>query len=133
MATKVITPQVDWATKGALGGRLPDGLTASEWMRLMVEVLVSWPAESEAQAELKDLVENPHRRAGMEIKSGPYKVHFRLREDYWLVLATLAQAAGRSRTDYLRTLIYMGTAFPWLWYSAYKKEEASYIHGRARF
>ncbi|MDE2704258.1 MAG: hypothetical protein OXI35_04265 [Gemmatimonadota bacterium] len=84
-------------TRNVLVRGKPKGLTASEWIRLMVEVLVRWPSESAARSQLKDLVENRYRHEGFDPKAGPYKVHFRVREDHWLALETMAQAAGRSR------------------------------------
>ena len=101
---------------------VPEGLTASAWMGLLVEVLVSWPAASDAHSELKDAVENRYRHDSFDPKPGPHKVHFRVREDHWLVLATMAQKAGRRRLDYLGRLIYMASMFPGRWYVAYQKE-----------
>ena len=121
---KVITPQLDQRTYTVLGRSVPDGLTRSEWMRLMVEVLVSFPAESKAHSELKDAVENRYRHDGFDPRSGPCKVPFRVREDHWLALETVAQAASRSRMDYLRRMIYMGSMYKGGWYPHFKREEA---------
>lgn len=119
---KVITPRLDKTTYNVMRRSVPEGLTASAWMRLMVEVLVSFPAESTARSELKDAVENRYRHDGFDPKPGPHRVHFRVREDHWLVLATMAQQAGRRRLDYLRRLIYMGSMYKGGWYVAYQKE-----------
>ena len=121
---KVVTPQLDQTTRNVLVRSRPEGMTSSEWIRLMVEVLVRWPAESAARSELKDVVENRYRHDGFDPKAGPYKVHFRLREDHWLALAAMAQAAGRSRMDYLRRLIYMAGMYRGGWYAHYQKEVA---------
>lgn len=122
---KVITPKLDALTCHTLRRAVPEGLTVSAWIRLMVDVLVSFPAASEARSELKDAVENPYRRDGHEPRSGPHKVHFRVREDWWLALGTMAAEAGLSRMDYLRRLIYMGSMYRGGWYPRYKAEEVT--------
>ena len=122
MKTKVVTPWIDQQTFAALSRGLPEAMTRSEWVRTMVEVLASWSPESRARAELKDAVENPYRRAHVEIKTGPHKFSFRVRADHWAVMETLAQEQDCSRMEYLRRVIYMGTVFRGGWYRYFRGE-----------
>ena len=124
MAMKVVTPQLDETTHAALVRSRPESLTKSEWVRLQVEVLVSFPAESAAHSELKNLLESPHRGGSFKPKAGRHKVPVRLREDHWAALETVARSAGRSRMDYLRLLIYRAGIYKGGWYPAYQKEAA---------
>ena len=122
MKTKVVTPWVDQRTYVALKGGVPEGWTRSFWVRTMVEVLASWSPESRCRAQLKDAVENPHRRAGVKLKTGPHKFSFRVRVDHWAVMETLARDQDCSRMAYLRRAIYMGTVFKGGWYPHFRSE-----------
>lgn len=124
MAMKMVLVRMDQTTHAALVRSRPEGLTNSEWVRLQVEVLVSLPAESAARSELKDLLESPHRGGSFVPKAGPRSVGVRIRPEHWAALETMAKAAGRTRKDYLRRMIYWAGIYKGGWYPAYQQEAA---------
>lgn len=125
MGMKVVNLKMDRETRTSLVGFKPKAMTASEWVRLQIEVLVSWPGSSLAQAALKEGAESENRGGGTSLKAGPYEQPFRIRADHWAVLETMAQAAGVSRHLYLRRLLWAAGIFRG-WYTDYLKERAEY-------
>ena len=125
MGRKMVLVRLDDTTHAALVRSRPEGLTNSEWVRLQVEVLVSFPAASAAHSELKDLLESPHRGGSFVPKSGPHAVGCRIAEDHWAALETMAQAVGRTRKEYLRLMIYRAGIYKGGWYAMYQKEKTA--------
>ena len=120
---KVVGLKMEQNTFNAIGIGRGKELTPSEWIRLLIEVMVAFPAESAAHRELREMVEN-ERWGGrpFESKPGRFEQTFRVREDHWAALETMARAGGKSRMQYLRRLVFMGGVFKNAWYQHYLEE-----------
>lgn len=120
---KVVCLWMDQRVFNAVRIGCPRDMKPGEWIRLLIEMMVAFPQSSPARQALAEMVDNEEWGGNpMPAKPGSFKRSFRVSEDHWAALETVARRQGQTRMDYLRRLIFMGGIFRTTWYRLYLEE-----------